>query len=136
MLLNFIRSKGNNTYKIYDLLGIKLLNRLRLGFSYLSEHKFRHNLADSLNLLCSFSLETESTLHLGLCCQNYTTLCRSLIHDLKNINETIMHLNEGDLIHVILYRNKKSENNLNIISILTAPIKFIKDFERFDQPLL
>ena len=41
MLLNFIRPKGNNTYKIYDPLGIKLLTRLRLGFSHHSEHKFR-----------------------------------------------------------------------------------------------
>ena len=49
MLLNFIRPIGNSTHKIYDQLGIKLLTRLRLGFSHLSEHKFRHNFADSLN---------------------------------------------------------------------------------------
>ena len=35
---------------------IKLLTRLRPGFSHLSEHKFRHNFADSLNPLCSCSL--------------------------------------------------------------------------------
>ena len=64
MLLNFIRPTRNSTYKIYHRLGIKLLTRLRLGFSHLSEHKFRHNFADSLNLLCSCSLETESTRHL------------------------------------------------------------------------
>ena len=63
MLLNFIRPIGNSTRKIYDPLGIKLLTRLRLGFSHLSEHKFRHKFADSLNPLCSCSLETESTLH-------------------------------------------------------------------------
>ena len=62
MLLKFIRPIENSTYKIYDPLGIKLLTRLRLGFSRLSEHKFRHNFADSLNPLCYFSLETESTL--------------------------------------------------------------------------
>ena len=68
MLLNFTRPIGNSTYKIYDPLGIKLLTRLRLGFSHLSEHKFRHNFADSLNPLCSCSLETESTLHFFLRC--------------------------------------------------------------------
>ena len=41
MFLNFIRPIGNSTYKISDPLAIKLLNRLRLGFSHLSEHKFR-----------------------------------------------------------------------------------------------
>ena len=54
--------------------------------------------------------------------------------NLKNINDAIMSLNESDLLHVILYGNKNFENNLNI-SILTASIKFIKETERFDQPL-
>ena len=63
MLLNFITLKGNSTHKIYDPLGIKLLTRLRLGFSHLSEHEFRHDFADSLNPLCSCSLEVESALH-------------------------------------------------------------------------
>ena len=54
--------------------------------------------------------------------------------DLKNINETIMSLNESDLIHVILYGNKNFDNNMNK-SIITATIKFMKDSERFDQPL-
>ena len=40
MLLIFIRPIGNSTYKIYDPLGIKLLTRLRLGFSHLSEISF------------------------------------------------------------------------------------------------
>ena len=132
MLLNFIRPTGNSTYKIYDPLGIKLLTRLRLGFSHLSEHKFRHNFADSLNPLCSCSWETESTLHFFLRCQNYTTFRRALTTNLKNINDTIMSLNENDLLHVILYGNENFGNNMNI-SILTATIKFIKVSERFDQ---
>ena len=134
MLLTFIRPKGNSTYKIYDPLRIKLLTRLPLGFSHLLEHKFRHNFTNSRNPLCSCSLETESTLHFFLHCQNYTTLCRALMTDFKNINKTIMSLNESDLIHVILYGNKNFDNNMNK-SILTATIKFIKDSERFDQPL-
>ena len=54
--------------------------------------------------------------------------------DLKNINDTIMPLNESDLLHVMLYGNNNFDNIMNI-SILTATIKFIKDSERFDQPL-
>ena len=83
MLLNFIRPTGNSTYKIYDPLGVKLLTRLRLGFSHLSEHKLRHNFADLLNSLCSCSLEIESTLYFFLRCQNYTTLRRAFMTDLK-----------------------------------------------------
>ena len=54
--------------------------------------------------------------------------------DLKNIHDAIMSLNEIDLLHVILYKNKNFDKNMNI-SILTATIKFIKDSERFDQSL-
>ena len=70
-LLNFIRPSEKSIFNIYDPQGSKLLNRLRLGFSHLREHKFRHNLADTANLLCSCALETESTYHFFLRCQNY-----------------------------------------------------------------
>ena len=132
MLLNFIRPIGNSTYKVYEPLGIKLLTRLQLGFSHLFKHKFRQNSADSLNPLCSGSL--ESTLHFFLRCQNYTSLRTALMTDLKNINDDIMSLNESDLLHVMLYGNKTFDNNTNI-SILTATVRFIKGSERFDQPL-
>ena len=62
-LLTFIRPLGNGTYGIYDPLGVRLLNRLCLGFSHLRGHKFRHNFADTLNSLCSCSLKTEDTEH-------------------------------------------------------------------------
>ena len=51
-LLTFIRPLENDTYGIYDPLGVRLLNRLRLGSSHLKEHKFRHNFAETLNPLC------------------------------------------------------------------------------------
>ena len=77
--------------------------------------------------LCSCSLETASALHFFLRCQNYTTLRRALMTDLKNINDAIMFLNENDQM---LYSNM---NNM-IIGTLTETIKFIKDSERFYQP--
>ena len=51
-LLAFIRPVGNSMYGIYDPFGVKLINRLRLGFSHLREHKFRHHFADTVNSLC------------------------------------------------------------------------------------
>ena len=134
MVPNFTRPIGNNTYKIYEPLGIKLLTRLRLVFRDLSKRKFRQNFADSFNPLYSCSLETVSTLLSFLRCQSYSTLRRALMTDLKNINDAIMSLNESDLLYVMLYRSKNLDNNMNI-SILTATIKFIKNTERFDQPL-
>ena len=43
--LTFIRPLENDTYGIYNPLGVRLLNRLRLGFTHLKEHKSRHNFA-------------------------------------------------------------------------------------------
>ena len=84
MLLNFIRPIGNSTHKIYDLLGIKLLTRLRLGFSHLLSSYLSH------------------------------LFSKALMTDLKNINDAILSLNESDLVHVMLYGSKKFDNNMNI----------------------
>ena len=58
--LTFIRPLGNDTYGIYDQLRVRLLNRLRLGFSHLREHKFKHNFANALYPLCSCSLKIQN----------------------------------------------------------------------------
>ena len=68
--LAFIRPAGSNIYGIYDPFGVKLINRLRLGFSHLRKHKFRHNFADTVNSLCTCTLEIENTEHSFLHCQN------------------------------------------------------------------
>ena len=46
----------------YAILGFSH-NKLRLGFSHLREHKFRHNFDDTGNLLCPCTLETGNTEH-------------------------------------------------------------------------
>ena len=76
--LTFIRPLENHTYRLYEPRGVRLLSRLRLGFSRLREHKFRHNFTDTLNLLYSCSLETEHTEHYFLCCQNNYHFTRPL----------------------------------------------------------
>ena len=43
-LLGIIRPAQKPTYNIHDIAGIRLLTKLRLNFSALNEHKFRHNL--------------------------------------------------------------------------------------------
>ena len=108
-LLNLIRPTENRICRIYDPLRIKLWTRLWLGLSHLSELKFRHNFADAMNPLLFFGNWV------------YTSF--------------FSYANENDQLHVTMYGNKNFDSNINI-SILTAIIKFIKDSERFDQPLL
>ena len=88
-LLSFIKPTENKIFIIYDPLGIKLLIRLRVDFSHLNEHKFRHNFADTLNHLYSCSLETESTAYFFLLCRNYTNVRKTLMNELNDIGNSI-----------------------------------------------
>ena len=66
-LLKLIRPVQRKTFNINDSIGVKLLIRLRLGFSYLREHKFRHGFREILNPLCPCSIKAETTTHCFLC---------------------------------------------------------------------
>ena len=57
-LMKFIRLSPNSLFNVSDSLGIKLLTRLRLGLSHLRELKFNQNFQDTINSLCSCSLES------------------------------------------------------------------------------
>ena len=124
--LTFIRPPENDKYRIYDPLGVRLLKRLRLGFSRFRKHKFRHNFADTLNQLYSCSFETEHTEHYFLCCQNNLSFHTTLMNNLNNISTAIASLNPNDLLRIILYRDKRFNRETNC-KILTGFIKFIKD---------
>ena len=52
---------------------------LRVNLSHLREHKFHHNFLDTLNPLCSCSLEIESTSHYLLRCPFYTHIRKTLL---------------------------------------------------------
>ena len=77
-------------YGIYDPFGVKLINRLRLGFRDLREQKFRHNFADTVNSLCLCTLETENTEHFFLRCQNNLSARTILMNELNNISNAII----------------------------------------------
>ena len=129
------RSLENYTYKIYNLFGIRLLNRLRLGFIHLREHKFRHDFAGTLNPLCSCCLKTEDTEHYFLRFQNNVSFCTTLMNNLNNINTAIAAVNSNDLLRVILCGDGSFNKESNC-KILTASIKLIKDAMHFDKSLI
>ena len=112
-LPSFIKPMENKTFSIYDPLGIKLLNRLRVDFSHLNEHKFRHNFADTLNPLCSCSLETETTAHFFLSCRYYNNIRITLKNELNDIDNSITSRQPNELLRIILYGDCKFKNNVN-----------------------
>ena len=62
-ILSFIRPMPNSIYNIHNLLGVKYITRLRIGFSNLKWQKFKHNFQDSIDPMCSCSNGIETTIH-------------------------------------------------------------------------
>ena len=65
---------------MYDPLSEKLLTRLRLKFSNLKEHKFRHGFADMINPMCECGADVETMEHFLLHCHFYSTQRLELFH--------------------------------------------------------
>ena len=86
-LLSFTRPLKSNVYNIFDPIGLKLLTRLRLGFSHLNEHRFRHNFQHCMNPLCPCSLEIEETSHYLLHCHHFSQYRIDLMNCVKLILE-------------------------------------------------
>ena len=132
-LLAIIRPLGNSMYGISDSFGVKLINRLRLGFSHLREHNFRYNFADTVNPLCLCTLETENPESFFLRCKNNLSARTTLLNELNNISNAINSLNSTDLIRVILYGD--NFDNVTNFTIMTATITFNKTTKRFEEAL-
>ena len=132
-ILSFIRPKENSIFKIHDINGIKLLNCLRLHFSHLNEHKFRHNFRATIDPMCSCGLEPETTLHYLLRCNLYSDLRTELLNDICALNPTLKNLSHEKLLNILLYGSENFSFNTNK-KIIKSTIKFLKTSERFIGP--
>ena len=133
-LLSFIRPMQSDVYNIFDPIGLKFLTRLRLDFSHLNEHRFRHNFQDCLNPLCSYSLETEDTKHYLLHCHHFSQHRIDLINSVKYIFEGFDSLSDIAKKDVLLYGDPRFDINKSKF-ILEATLFYIKSTERFSGSL-
>ena len=117
-LLNFIRPSTSKVYNINATVGIKLITRLRLGFSHLREHKLKHNFQDTLNPLCSCSTEVESTSHYFLRCHFFDALRATLMNDLRYIDSDLPTLRDENLTNILLYGNQIYDDKTNQIVLM------------------
>ena len=129
-LLKFIRHSQAYVYNVNDYVGVKLWTRLRLNLSHLYEHKFRHNFQDTVNTLCSCSLESESTTHFLLHCPFYNN--QRIIRD---IDMTISNLSEDNLVNTLLYGNNEFYSSETNTRILNCTICYLTSSERFEAKL-
>ena len=128
-LLSFIRPIANNVYNMFDPIRLKLLTRLRLGFSHLNEHRSRHNFQDYMNPLCSCSLDIEDTSHYLLHCHHFSQHRIDLMNSVTSIYENFDSLWNNNKKDVHLFGDPSSDGNTNKF-VLEAMLLYIKSTER------
>ena len=106
-LLSFIRPEANNIFNVHNAKGIKLLTRLRIGFSDLKEHKFWHNFVDTINPLCSCGNFVESTTYFFLHCTQLSNQRLTLINKVKDIDKCIFDKSDSLITQTLLFGDKK-----------------------------
>ena len=134
MLKDFFNLKQKSLFAIHDPAGVKLLSRLRLKFSHLNEHKFRHNFKDALSPMCDCGSKTETTDHFFLRCPFFAINKQKLLHDLLKIDPSLRNLKDELLLDMILYGSGKYNDTVNK-EILLHTISFINNTKRFERPL-
>ena len=134
-ILDFIRPKEDSVYTTHDISGLKLLTRLRLNFSHLNEHKFRHNFKDTINPMCSSGFEPETADHYLLRCKLlHGPEIRPLKRYIYTINQPINNFSEVQLVNVWLFGSENFTLDANA-TILRCTIEFLKETECFHSLL-
>ena len=134
-MLKFTRTISSSVFSVADIYRIKLLTRLRVCLSHLREHEFRHNFQDTINPLCSYSLEVESTSHFFLRCQNFITPKTNLKNELCKLDFNILNPDEISLTTLLLYDDSKYENKVFKKTLLTFT-NFVLSTKRFEGQLI
>ena len=133
-LLSLIRPFQSNVYNIFDPNSLKLLTRLRLGFSHLNENKFRHDFQECWNPLCLCNFEIDDTTHYLLHCQYFSEHRINLINSVNSVFDNFESFSDNNKRDILLYGDRRFDTNKNKI-ILESTITYIKNTDRFSGSL-
>ena len=99
-LIKCIRSPKRSILKIDDILGVKLITGIRLGFIHLREYKHRHNFPVSPIFTCG--TEPETTEHFLLCCPSFSQIRSDMLDNACELAKTDVNLLSDELLMKIL----------------------------------
>ena len=126
-ILKFLRPVPNSIYKLDNDPGVVLLNRLRVGFSHLQEHKFRHGFRDTTDPFCSCRTNSvETTEHFLLHCSNFSNDRIVLFNSLHNHGISVIPLQPSFLTRFFLYGDISLSDEINR-EVLSAVIQFLRN---------
>ena len=110
-----ICSISQNTFRLYPTIHQKFFwNQWCFRFkitntSFSEEHEFKHNLQNTLNLLCPCTLKAEDTYHLS------SYLSRIFFFDdLNAITLDILKIRDNDVLLVLLFGSKGFTRDMNL----------------------
>ena len=130
-LLKKIRPVKKPLYEICDTRGVRCLTKLRVRFSPLGEHKFRHKF-ESLSPICTCNTGIEDNEHFLLHCPLYDQMRNDLFDQLSEIpGLELDNLNSEALCELLLFGNPRFNNIANKL-ILEATISFILSTGRLE----
>jgi len=133
-ILSLIRPTPNNVFNCHHPEGLILLTRLRLGFSHLREHKFRHNFQDTINPICLCGQDVETTSHFLLNCPQYVTIRKTFLDKIKMISGDFIENSDNMLSNILLFGDASLSTENNTL-ILKSTIEFLLESKSFDEPL-
>ena len=85
--------------------------------------------------MCKFGLETETALHFLLSCRLYSTIRTELLDDISTVDSSLTNYYPDEkLLKILLYGSEYFSVETNR-STLKSTIKFLKNSERFDDPM-
>ena len=120
---------------VHDIEGVRLLTRLRVRFSDLREHRFRHRFHCS-NPICFCQTGIENNENFLLHCPRYANYCKDLLDRVSSIvRRDLDSLTSKDLCNLLLHGNFQFPFDSNH-SIIESTITFIKLSKRFEEILL
>ena len=132
-LIKSVRTKENSVFGDSNIYGVKLLTRLKLNFSHLNEHNFRHNFNDAINPVCNCGAATERTIHYPLRCQLYLVQRAELFNAVYKFDSTLQNSFEDQLLTLLLYGSEKFALNFNkeIIRLIGSYLQYLYLFFSF-----
>ena len=106
-LLNFMSPSESTVYNCYNPKGVNLLTRLRLFLAHLREHKFKHCFYDSLNPICSYCNDIETSAHFLLHCPSFFNERSTFLDIIGSIDRNILTRDNFRVTETLLYGDLK-----------------------------
>ena len=134
-MVDFFKERLTIFFNSIDPKGAKLITRLLwLGLNRLQDHKFKHSFQDSLNPICSCSIEVETAAHFLLHRPNY-------LHDRKTLLENIIYFSPNIseqhyffINNVLLFGDISLDGSSNII-ILNEITNYMTSAKTLDDSI-